>query len=72
VAPDLIRGKKREFLRGFWATQAFIQDSCTTDEEDAFVGAYAAPWTIQAAFQWFAAFPQDMPDNQELSAVRSF
>ncbi|MBS1598329.1 MAG: alpha/beta hydrolase [Bacteroidetes bacterium] len=67
VAPVIIKGKEKEFMTGFWDTQAYNKNAFTKNEKDEFVRAYSKPGAIQASFNWFAAFPQDAKDNQIFS-----
>lgn len=67
VAPTLIQGKEREFLTGFWTTQAFNKDPFTDAEIAEIINAYSRPGSIAAGFKWFATFDQDARDNRVFS-----
>ena len=65
VSGDLVAGRERLFMTDFW-TVVGHPETFTKEETDEFIRAYAQPGGIKAAFQWFAAFPHDATDNQEL------
>ena len=62
---DIVQGKEKEFLTGFWPVVGHVENAFTKEETDEFVRAYSTPKSTYGAFHWFAAFPQDAIDNQQ-------
>jgi pimeloyl-ACP methyl ester carboxylesterase len=42
-----------------------VPNAFTNEETEEFIRAYQTPKSIFGAFHWFAAFPQDVIDNQQ-------
>lgn len=62
----IVDGRAREFLTSFWPLVAHTPDAFTHEEKEEIIRAYTVPGAVQGSFRWFAAFPQDAKDNQEL------
>ncbi|WP_212001549.1 alpha/beta fold hydrolase [Chitinophaga sp. HK235] len=65
ASPDIVEGKAKTFLTGFWPVVGYVKDPFTKQESDEFIRAYSVHGSIAGSFHWFAAFPQDARDNQE-------
>jgi len=65
AAANVVAGKEKEFLTGFWPVVGHVHDAFTQQETDEFIRAYATPKSTYGAFHWFAAFNQDALDNQQ-------
>jgi len=64
ASADVVAGKERQFLTGFWPVVGHIHDAFTRDEADEFIRAYSTPKSTYGAFHWFAAFDEDALDNK--------
>jgi len=67
---DIVAGKEKEFLTGFWPLVGHVPDAFTKEEVDEFVRAYSTPKSTYGAFHWFAAFSQDAIDNQQFMKLK--
>jgi len=61
---ELVAGRERLFLTGFWPVVAHVKNPFTPEEVDEFVRAYAVKGATTGAFHWFGAFEQDAKDNK--------
>jgi pimeloyl-ACP methyl ester carboxylesterase len=67
---QIVEGKERQFLTGFWPVVGFVKDPFTKEETEEFIRAYSVPGSTAASFQWFAAFDQDAIDNKEFMKTK--
>lgn len=65
ASANIVQGKEKEFLTGFWPVVGHKENAFTEDEVNEFVRAYSTPKSTYGAFHWFAAFPQDAIDNKQ-------
>jgi len=65
ASAEVVAGKEKEFLTGFWPVVGHVQNAFTKEETDEFIRAYKTPRSTYGAFHWFAAFDQDALDNKE-------
>ncbi|HMC84794.1 MAG TPA: alpha/beta hydrolase [Chitinophagaceae bacterium] len=63
---QLVAGKEKLFLRGFWPVVGHVNDAFTKQETAEFIRAYSVPGSTTGTFHWFGAFAQDAIDNKEL------
>jgi pimeloyl-ACP methyl ester carboxylesterase len=61
---QIVAGKEREFLTGFWPVVGFVKDAFTKEESEEFIRAYSVPGSTTGSFHWFGAFEQDAADNK--------
>lgn len=62
---NIVAGKEREFLTGFWPVVGHVKEPFTKEETEEFIRAYAIPGGTTGSFHWFGAFEQDAKDNLE-------
>lgn len=62
---QIVEGKEREFLSGFWPVVGHINNAFTKEETEEFIRAYSVQGATTASFHWFAAFEQDAKENLE-------
>ena len=65
ASANIVAGKEKEFLTGFWPVVGHKENAFTKEETGEFIRAYSTPKSTYGAFHWFAAFNQDALDNQE-------
>lgn len=65
ASANVVAGKERVFLNGFWDVVGHAQQTFTQEEKDEFIRAYSTSRSTYGAFQWFAAFNRDALDNQQ-------
>lgn len=65
ASAEVVAGKEKEFLIGFWPVVGHVQNAFTKEETDEFIRAYRTPRSTYGAFHWFAAFNDDALDNKE-------
>ncbi|PSL22996.1 pimeloyl-ACP methyl ester carboxylesterase [Chitinophaga ginsengisoli] len=70
AAADVVAGKERAFLTGFWPVVGHVEHAFTTEETEEFIRAYSTPKSTYGAFHWFAAFNEDALDNKEFMKKR--
>jgi pimeloyl-ACP methyl ester carboxylesterase len=61
---ELAKGRAKLFLTNFWPVVGYVQNSFTEAEKTEFIRAYSVK--DASSFKWFAAFKQDVQDNQQL------
>jgi pimeloyl-ACP methyl ester carboxylesterase len=64
---EIVAGKEKEFLTGFWPMVGHVKDPFTAEETAEFIRAYSVKGATTACFKWFGAFPQDGKDNLEFA-----
>jgi len=67
---DIVAGKEKEFLTGFWPVVANKKDSFTKEETAEFIRAYSVKGATTGSFKWFGAFQQDGKDNVEFMKTK--
>jgi pimeloyl-ACP methyl ester carboxylesterase len=65
ASADVVAGKEKVFLTGFWPVVGHVRDAFTREEADEFIRAYSTSRSTYGAFHWFAAFNEDALDNKE-------
>lgn len=70
TSSEVVAGKEKEFLTGFWPVVGHVTNAFTQQETDEFIRAYATPKSTYGAFHWFAAFEKDAKDNMKFMKTK--